>query len=317
MPGLRSVAARIGEGPKIHFGLLAVLLAGLLTVPAFRAPGNLLNVLEQSAALAILALGQSFVIAGGMIDLSVGQLVGLVTVVGCKWMGAQLHLGLLIAIAVVAGAALIGLLNGEFINRLKLPPLILTFGMLSILQGAIFTVTDSSVGSVIPPIDWLANGRLAGLPVSLFLVALVAGAAYLLLQRSLFGWHLLALGNSREGAHRAGINVPRLVRLSFLLSGLSAGLAGLIVAGRLGTGYPNAGDGMELDAIVAVVLGGTPLRGGRVSILGVLSAVLVLGMLNNLLNLMQVPAFTQILVKGLIVIGAILIDRPRQAAHAA
>lgn len=111
--------------------------------------------------------------------------------------------------------------------------------------------------------------------------------------------------------------MPRLVRLSFMISGVSAGLAGLIVAGRLGTGYPNAGDGMELDAIVAVVLGGTPLKGGRADVLGILSAVLVLGILNNLLNLLQVPTFTQILVKGLIVIGAILVDRPARMARAA
>ena len=145
----------------------------------------------------------------------------------------------------------------------------------------------------------------------------MAVAAYFLLQRSVFGWHLLALGNSAEATRRAGIAVPRLVRLSFMISGLSAGLAGLIVAGRLGTGYPNAGDGMELDAIVAVVLGGTPLKGGRVSIVGILSAVLLLGVLNNLLNLLQVPTFTQILIKGLIVIGAILADRPGRLARPA
>jgi ribose/xylose/arabinose/galactoside ABC-type transport system permease subunit len=220
-------------------------------------------------------------------------------------------------VGVVGGAALVGLVNGELVNRLKIPPLILTFGMLSVLQGVIFTLTDRSIGSVTPAIAWLANGRIAGLPVSLFLVAIVAVAGYLLLQRSVFGWHLLALGNSAEATRRAGIDVPRLVRLSFMISGLSAGLAGLIVAGRLGTGYPNAGDGMELDAIVAVVLGGTPLKGGRVSIVGILSAVLLLGVLNNLLNLLQVPTFTQILVKGLIVIGAILADRPGRLARPA
>ena len=317
MPGLRGAAAAIASGPKIHFALGALLLAGLVAVPPFRATGNLLNVLDQSAALAILALGQSFVIAAGLIDLSVGQLVGLVTVLGCAWMGADPGMAPVAIVAVVAGAAAIGLLNGELINRLKIPPLILTFGMLSVLQGAIFTVTDRSIGSVAPVIAWLANGTIAGLPVSLLLVASVTVAAYILLQRSVFGWHLLALGNSGEAARRAGIDVARLVRLSFMISGLSAGLAGLIVAGRLGTGYPNAGDGMELDAIVAVVLGGTPLKGGRVNVLGILSAVLVLGILNNLLNLLQVPTFTQILVKGLIVIGAILIDRPARLARPA
>lgn len=317
MPGLRGAAASIAGGPKIHLGLAALLLVGVAAVPSFRATGNLLNVLDQSAPLAVLALGQSFVIAGGLIDLSVGQLVGLVTVIGCAWMGAEPGMAPLAVVAVVAGAAAIGALNGELINRLKIPPLILTFGMLSILQGAIFTVTDRSIGSVSPAIAWLANGRIAGLPVSLVLIAIVAAAAYLLLQRSVFGWHLLALGNSREAARRAGIHVPRLVRLSFMISGVSAGLAGLIVAGRLGTGYPNAGDGMELDAIAAAVLGGTPLKGGRADVLGILSAVLVLGILNNLLNLLQVPTFTQILVKGLIVIGAILVDRPARMARAA
>jgi ribose/xylose/arabinose/galactoside ABC-type transport system permease subunit len=316
MAELRGIGAVVTRWPKIHFGLLALIAVGLAGVPAFRRPDNLFNVLDQSSALAILALGQSFVIAGGLIDLSVGQLVGLVTVVACALMATHPDLAVPIIVGVVAGAAVIGLVNGELINRLKIPPLILTFGMLSVLRGAIFLVTDRSIGSVVPAVAWLANGRITGVPVSLILVAPVAIGAYLLLQRSVFGWHLLALGNSAEGTRRAGIAIQRLVRLAFLLSGLSAGLAGLIVAGRLGTGYPNAGDGMELDAIVAVVLGGTPLKGGRVSVVAILAAVLVLGVLNNILNLLQVPAFSQILVKGLIVIGAILADRPPRLARA-
>jgi ribose/xylose/arabinose/galactoside ABC-type transport system permease subunit len=316
MPDWDGVGKALAKAPKIHFGLVALVLVGLVAVPPFRNPGNLVNVVDQSAALAILALGQSFVIAGGLIDLSVGQLVGLVTVVACALIGTHPDLAWLIIPGVVAGAALVGLVNGELVNRLKISPLILTFGMLSILQGAIFIITDRSIGSVDPAIAFLANGRIAGLPVSLLLVAVVAVGAWLLLERSLFGWHLLALGNSAESTRRAGIAIPRLVRLAFVLSGLSAGLAGLIVAGRLGTGYPNAGDGMELDAIVAVVLGGTPLKGGKVSVVAILSAVLVLGVLNNILNLLQVPTFTQILVKGLIVIGAILADRPARLARA-
>jgi len=315
MPGL-SIAAIVARSPKIHFALLALVIVGFATVPAFRRPDNLVNVLDQTAALAILALGQSFVIAGGLIDLSVGQLVGLVTVVACALMGTHPELALPIIIGVLIGAAGIGLINGELVNRLKISPLILTFGMLSILQGIIFLITDRSIGTVVPAIAWLANGRIAGLPVSLLLVVIVAIGAWLILERSIFGWHLLALGNSSEATRRAGIDIPRLVRVAFVFSGLSAGLAGLIVAGRLGTGYPNAGDGMELDAIVAVVLGGTPLKGGRVSVLAILSAVLLLGVLNNILNLLQVPTFTQILVKGLIVIGAILADRPLRLVRA-
>jgi ribose/xylose/arabinose/galactoside ABC-type transport system permease subunit len=125
------------------------------------------------------------------------------------------------------------------------------------------------------------------------------------------------MGNSAESSRRAGLDLRRLTRLAYVASGLCAGIAAMLVAGRLGTGFPNAGSGLELDAIVAVVLGGTPLKGGKVSIAGILGAVLLLGVLNNLLNLCQVPAFTQILIKGLIVIAAILADRPGRRAQPA
>nr|WP_295467027.1 ABC transporter permease [Mesorhizobium sp.] len=305
------------ELPRIYWALIALILIGVATGPQFRTLSNLANILDQSAVLAVLALGQAFVIAGGMIDLSVGQLVGLITVVACMMFDAFPGMSLLVIVGCIALAALVGLINGELINRLRMPPLILTFGMLSVLQGCIFVLTDRSVGQVAPAIAFLSNGRVLGVPASLLLVAIVAAAAYYVLQRSVFGWHLLAMGNSADSARKAGLNLFSLTRFAFLVSGLCAGIAGLLVAGRLGTGFPNAGNGLELDAIVAVVLGGTPLKGGRVSVAGILGAVLFLGVLNNLLNLMQVPAFTQIVVKGLIVITATLADRPGRVVRPA
>ena len=314
----RATAALVFQGlPRIYWALWVLVLVGLAVTPQFRSLPNLANILEQSAVLAILALGQAFVIAGGMIDLSVGQLVGLTTVVACMMFEAFPSLSPLIILGCLLLAALVGLINGELINRLRMPPLILTFGMLSVLQGCIFMLTDRSVGQVSAAIAFLSNGRVLSIPVSLVLVALVSLAAWYALQRSIFGWHLLAMGNSASSARKAGLNLFSLTRIAFLVSGLCAGIAGLLVAGRLGTGFPNAGNGLELDAIVAVVLGGTPLKGGRVSVVGILGAVLFLGVLNNLLNLMQVPAFTQILVKGVIVIVAILADRPIQVARTA
>jgi len=303
--------------PRIYWALLVLVLGGVALVPEFRTLSNLANVIDQSAALAVLACGQAFVIAGGLIDLSVGQLVGLVTVLSCMMFEAFPGYGVAVAAGCLALAAAIGLVNGELINRLRMPPLILTFGMLSILQGAIFMLTDRSVGQPAPFISFLSNGRLFGVPASLLLVALVAVASWYALQRSVFGWHLLAMGSSADSARKAGLNLSGLTRIAYVVSGLAAGIAGLLVAGRLGTGFPNAGAGFELDAIVAVVLGGTPLKGGRVSIVGILGAVLFLGVLSNLLNLLQVPAFTQILVKGLIVIAAILADRPGRLAQPA
>lgn len=302
--------------PSIYWALLVLLVAGAVAIPEFRTPANLANIVEKSAPLAVLAFGQAFVVAGGMIDLSVGQLVGLVTVVACMLFEAFPGAGILVVAACLILAALIGLLNGELIVRLRMSPLILTFGMLSVLQGCIFMLTDRSVGLVPDWIAQLSNGRVLGLPISLFLVALVVFASWYLLKRSIFGWHLLAMGNSPDSARKAGLDLSLLTRFAYLASGLAAGMAGILVAGRLGTGFPNAGIGFEMDAIVAVALGGTPLKGGRVSIAGILGAILFLGVLGNILNLMQVPAFTQMLAKGLIVIAAVLVDRPERLMRA-
>ncbi len=312
-----AIASTYQRLPRIWWALVTLAIIGTLFVPQFRTSSNVVNILQQSATLAILSIGQAFVIAGGMIDLSVGQLVGLVTVIACMMFERFPDMVPLVVLGCVVLGATVGLVNGELINRLKMPPLILTFGMLSILQGCIFLLTDRSVGQVAASITFLSNGTLFGVPVSLFLVAAVGVAAYYLLQRSVFGWHLLAMGNSAASARKAGLDLAGLTRWAYLISGLCAGIAGLLVAGRLGTGFPNAGNGLELDAIVAVVLGGTPLKGGRVSVIGILGAVLFLGVMNNLLNLLQVPAFTQIVIKGLIVIIAILADRPMRAMRPA
>jgi ribose/xylose/arabinose/galactoside ABC-type transport system permease subunit len=312
----RSLAQAYSRLPPIIWALLALILFGALASPQFRTLANAMNVLEQSATLAFLALGQAFVIAGGLIDLSVGQLVGLVTVIACMAFEAFPGWSAAIILGCLAFALLVGLVNGELVNRLKTPPLIITFGMLSVLQGFIFMLTDRSVGKTVPAIDFLANGRILGVPASIVLVLLAAIATWYVLQRSVFGWHLLAMGNSVSSTRKAGLNIHALTRIAYAVSGLCAGIAALVLAGRLGTGFPNAGSGLELDAIVAVVLGGTPLKGGRINVVAIIGAVLFLGTLNNILNLLQVPAFTQILVKGIVVILAILSDRPRLIAGA-
>lgn len=296
-----------------------LLLAGLVVfaasaTPEFLGAENLANVLNQSAALAILALGQTFVIAAGLIDLSVGQLLGLVAVLTCDFMaGAPERAAPAILIALALGGA-VGVVNGMLNNWLRIHPLILTFGMLSVLQGAIFSYTDKSVGEASPGLLWLAGGSIAGVPFSLLLVAIAALGAHWLFRHTRFGLHLRATGASEESARRAGIRVRRIALAAFVISGVSAGAAGILVAGRLGTGYPNAGTGFELDAIVAVVLGGTSFAGGRGTMAGTIAAVLVLGLISNLLNLLEISAFVQMTIKGAIVVAAILVNQPRRAA---
>ncbi|WP_412050159.1 ABC transporter permease [Hoeflea sp. Naph1] len=287
-------------------------LAAALWVPAFRDPENLANVLRQAAVLGVLAIGQTFVITAGMIDLSIGQIAGLVVVLSSALLNGEAAMTLpVVALMMLIGAG-IGLLNGTLLNILRLHPLILTFGMLSVLQGAIFTYTDRSIGRTSDLLATLANGSVLGLPLSAIAVAVLATAGHLVLTRTRFGYHLVAAGGNPESARRAGINLPRVRLAVFMISGVTAALAGLLLAGRLGTGYPLAGNGLELDAIVAVVLGGTALSGGRGSVVRSLGGVLLLACISNLLNLLEVSAYLQMFIKGAIVILAILINQPRK-----
>lgn len=311
-------AARIGDavrGRAIFLAVAAALAVSLVLVPEFRSPDNLANLVRQSAVLAILAIGQTWVVVAGLIDLSVGMTAGLVVVVGCDLMAgetARLPLALAAALAIGGG---VGALNGLLYNVLRIHSLILTFGMLTVLQGVTFVYTDRSVGAAAPAIRWLADGSVLGLPVPGLLVAALAVAAHLGLAHTRLGLHVHAVGGHGESARRAGVDVARVRFLVFCLSGLTAALGGLVLAGRLAVGYPHAGQGLELDALVAVVLGGATLGGGRGTIAGTLAAVVLLGLANNLLNLLEVSAFVQMLIKGLIVIAAILANQPAATAR--
>jgi ribose/xylose/arabinose/galactoside ABC-type transport system permease subunit len=295
----------------IYWLLLVIFAAAFAAIPEFRTAENLANVLTQSAPLGVLAVGQTLVIIAALIDLSVGQLAGLVVVLVCALADGSSSWTIPVVLVALLLGACVGAVNGVLANRLRLDPLILTFGMLSVLQGIIFVWTDRSIGRAPPELAWLANGRVLGLPVAALLVAAAAFGAHWLLRRTRLGLHLAALGGNEESARRVGVPTGRVRLAAFVLSGLSAALAGLLIAGRLGTGYPIAGAGYELDAIVAVVLGGTALAGGRGSIAGTLAAVLVLGLVSNILNLLQISAFVQMVAKGLIVILAILANQPR------
>jgi ribose transport system permease protein len=309
----RSIAGRLGI-----YGLLAVvILLALALVPGFGTTNNLANVVTQSAALGLVAIGQTFVIIGAMIDLSAGQLLGLAVVLTCALTDGRSEWLAPVLIAMITMGAAVGAINGWLVNRLRIEPLILTFGTLSILQGVIFAYTDRSVGRVPAELAWLANERLFGFPVSGFVLLVFAGLAHVVLARTRFGLRLVATGSDAESARRAGVDVERIRLLAFILSGVGAVLGGLLVAGRIGTGYPNAGQGVELDAIVAAVLGGASLAGGRGNIAGTVAAVVLLGVISNVLNLLEVSAFVQTFAKGLIVVGAIVATRGRSSTRGA
>jgi ribose transport system permease protein len=285
--------------------LAALIVIGSLISPAFLTPDNLGNLLRQTAPLAILATGQTFVILAGGIDLSVGMLIGLVTVLANGIMNGRDDLVVPVVLLGIGLGLAVGGFNALVLRVARIHPLILTFGMLSVLQGAIFVYTDKTIGVAAETFKLLAYGAIGPLPVPALLAGGMAAAAWFVLTRTPFGRYVYALGGSEVAARRAGVNTARVQAAVYVISGLSAGIAGLVVAARLGAGYPLAGSGFELDAIVAVVLGGTSLAGGRGGIWRTIAGVLILGILSNMLNLAGVSSFVQQVIKGSVVIAAV------------
>jgi ribose transport system permease protein len=277
-----------------------------LSTEAFLTQGNLMNVLRQNAFTAILAAGMSLVILTGGIDLSVGSVVGLAGVACAATMahGWGLASGVLVGLLV---GLVIGTLNGIVITRLTVPPFIVTLAMMQLARGAAYKYTDARTISGLPE----AFAKLSYGLVPVLIMAAVFALTWLLLMRTPFGRHVYATGGNREAAWLAGIRVNRLLVVLYALCGLAAGLAGVLVASRLNAGYPKAGEFYELDAVTAVVVGGTSLFGGRGSIWGTLAGAFFIGILNNGLNLYHIELYDQLMVKGVVLLAAASLDRWR------
>lgn len=306
-----------------HYGaafiLIVVCLVGAILSPEFLTPSNLLNVLRQNSMLALMALGMTAVILAGGIDLSVGSVLALagVTTAALSAYGST--------VAIVGGVSvglLIGLLNGVLIAPLRLPPFIVTLATMIAARGAALGFTGEHSVPVAPTaagIAWLGQGWIGDIPVPVivFAVAYLIGWGYLRYTRS--GRHLYAVGDDEEAARLLGLRVDRLLVGVYAACGALAGLAGVVLAGRLGAGQPVAGMGWELDAIAAVVVGGTLLTGGYGGAGRTLTGVLLLGVILNLLNLDgTLSPWWQNVVRGVFLLVVVLISgaRPRRSAHA-
>lgn len=285
--------------------LVLLVLVGLVAVPSFASGGNLINLLRQMAPLGVLALGQTVVLIAGGIDLSVGMLIGLIVPLGAMVMAGSDENVLLALLLMLGVGLLVGAFNGLLVAWARVHPFVLTFGMMALLQGITFLVTDyRTVGSVAPAFgEAFTVSR--GLPTSVWV--LIAGAALtgLLLAFTRFGRYLYATGSEPNHARRAGVRTGRITFFAYLLSGLFAAVAGILVLGRLQAGYPLAGAGLELDAIVAAIIGGAAFAGGQGGVLGAVAGAAVLALVSNLLNLLSVSAYAQQILKGVIIVGAI------------
>ena len=285
---------------------LECLIVGLTTDTFFTA-ANLSNVLRQNAFIAILAAGMTFVILTGGIDLSVGSVVGLSGVVCAGLLASGSGLALSIAAGLTIGLGA-GVVNGAAVTTLRIPAFVVTLAMMLVVRGAAFKYTDARTITGLP----VALGMLSGGVATAAIMAGVFVAAWIVLSRTPFGRHVYAVGGNLQAAWLAGVRVTRVQMTVYATSGLAAGLAGVLVASRLNAGYPRAGEYYELDAIAAVVVGGTSLFGGRGSIWGTLAGAFFIGILNNALNLYHVSTYDQMIVKGVVLLAATSLDRWRE-----
>ena len=290
------------------FVLLVLVVFMLIKAPNFGTVSNLFNVARSISISAILAAGMTFVIITTGIDLSVGSTIA---VSGCiAVLAAQQGLNPLLAIllGMVIGA-LIGLINGFLIAYCNLAAFIVTLGTMTFMRGLAYTITGG-----LPIVDnglnfrALGNGYLFHVPIPFIVMIIVYVVMWIVLDKTKYGSHVYAVGGNAEAARLAGINVKGVLLSVYVIAGLCAGLAGCIFAARVVSAQPTAGDGYEMDAIAAAVLGGTSLMGGKGKIPGTLIGAIIFGVLTTGLVLMNVPFFTQQLVKGIVIIIAVLID---------
>jgi len=292
-----------------------ILFSVIVTIinPSFLSLSNILNVLRQTSMNAIIAAGMTFVILTGGIDLSVGSILGLAGAVAAAMITRGQNVFVVLIAALLIGAA-IGALNGVVISKGKVQAFIATLAMMTLVRGYILVFTDGKPIGIEASknadiFTSIGSGYILGIPIPIYITALVFIIAYYILKHTRFGRYVYAMGGNEEATKLSGINVDRVKIYVYALSGALAALAGIIVTARLSSAQPQAGAGYELDAIAAVVLGGTSLSGGIGNIFGTIVGALIIGILNNALNLMDVSSYYQLLAKGLVILIAVLLDR--------
>lgn len=301
---------------RLHIRLESlVVLIGLSAAMAVLSPyfltvSNILNILLATSTIGILAIGATFVIGSGGLDLSIGSVLGFSGVVGAY---AVVILGMPAPFGIVGcliAGAFAGWVNGMLITRALIPAFIVTLGMLGLARGLGLVISDGRVIYGLPSLlVYLGQGRPFGIPMPVIVFVLTAAVAHVVLAYTRFGRHTLALGDSETAARAAGIRVDRMRLSLYVLSGLMAGLAGLLFMARVNSGDPTAGLNYELTAITAAIIGGTNLFGGRASILGTMIGALIMGVLQNGLNLLAVQPFYQQMAIGAVLILAVFIDQ--------
>ncbi len=294
----------------LYGALLLLIVFFSWASPYFFTLNNLRNILLQVGVVGMIAIGQTFIIIAGGIDLSVGSIIGLAGV-AAGFVALNPHtaafLPVLAAIAVGSG---VGCMNGYLINTFSIPSFIVTLASLSAVRGLALIVTGTqNLYGFNAAFKYLGAGSLAGLPIIVWLFLLVFAAAYLFQVHAPFARHVYAVGGDRRASALFGVSIRRVELVLFTLSGAIAGLAGAVLAARVASAEPNAGMGFELTAIAAVIVGGTSLTGGEGGVERTFVGVLILGVIGNGLNLLNVPSYYQQVIYGFIIVAAVIVDQ--------
>lgn len=314
--GETTARRRWGQGHRgwlARFGLpLAVLAVGAVlgfTAPGFFTTQNLLIVARQISINAILAVGVTFVLLTGGVDLSLGSVVALAGVTAASFAHpGDWPVWVPVLVGVATGMACGGL-NGLIVTRGRVAPFIVTLGMMTAARGlALVLSRGRPVSNLSREFTWLGSAEVWGVPVPAWVLAGVTLTAFVFLRHFRWGRYIYAVGGNEEAARASGIDVHAVKLLAYTVCGAMAGLAGVVLAARITTGQPNAGVGYELDAIAAVVIGGTSLSGGIGGVGGTLLGALLMGMINNGLDLLNVSSYWQQIIKGGIIVGAVWLD---------
>lgn len=310
----RPVLTNMLASLKANLGILAVLVIMVVALsllsPVFLTQNNILSVGRQMFSNICLSLGMTFVIIIGGIDLSVGAIVALS---GITSVGLVINGGWAVAPAVIAGiliGTLCGILNGCIISWLKVPAFIVTMAMMNVARGAAQIYTGGTAIRIqsVDAFTQLGVGRLFNVPYQIYYAVVLIILATLVLNRTKFGTYVFATGGNRLAARLSGIKTARIERITYTISGTMAGITGVILSARMYSAQPSVGDGLELDAIAACVLGGVSMSGGMGRISGTIIGAIIIGLINNGLNLMSVNSYWQLVAKGVIILLAIAID---------
>lgn len=300
-------ASGMARVPGVAWVLLALLATFSTLSGSFLQAGNLANIIEQSVVLLIIALPMTLIVMSEGVDMSMGAVLTLCSVVlaGVLVSTNSATAALLAGITV---GAVFGLLNGQLVAHVGLPPFIVTLGTMGVAQGAALILTDGDSVIIGERLSGFYDQRLVGLSLPLLLAAAAYGACHLLLYRSRFGLYVRAIGGNREALHLAGVRTTYWQVAVYVLGGSMAGLAALVMTARMSAGHPTAAIGMEFDAIAATIVGGTSFERGKGWLFGTLLGVVAVGVLRNGLNLLNVQSAVQVSCIGLLVIVALLLD---------